>query len=237
MNLSLSIERRGGGGSTTVNEYENIQKAKKRLCLCIVDSDKLAPNDNLGKTAKKVQNKDDPNCLTTELVILDIREIENLIPNSILSEVCSGDRARSEALSIIEKSYISNIRKFLDIKKGTFFETILNESSDQVQNFWQDALSKNPDISTHIDRQCQENWKCKNPNNKESCKKSCYISLGFGEGILENTLEWLGLDENQSPQRIAEIAKMIDPSLQQDWDKIGQIMIDWCCALGSIRTL
>ncbi|MEG4584873.1 hypothetical protein QUA54_06440 [Microcoleus sp. MOSTC5] len=119
-NVQIVCEPRGGGGNTISSEYINIQKAKKRFCLCIVDSDKIAPDGNLGSTASRLQTQSDSTCINTQTFILDCREIENLIPNSILSELCSGNQERLKALKYFENiSSAVDIRYFLDLKKGT----------------------------------------------------------------------------------------------------------------------
>lgn len=114
INAQIVCDRRGGGGNTISSEYINIEQAKKCFCLCIVDSDKIAPDGKLGSTASGLPQSDST-CTNTQTVILDCREIENLIPNSILSELPSGPQ-RLEALKIIESPSVVEVRCFLDIK-------------------------------------------------------------------------------------------------------------------------
>ena len=122
LNIKPKFEPSLGGGNTISTVYENIQNKKKRLCLCIVDSDKLSPNSSLGSTARNIKQKDDNTSVTTLLYILPVRELENLIPLSILSELMSknGDRENPfKQLEKIEESSVKEIRNFLDIKEGT----------------------------------------------------------------------------------------------------------------------
>jgi len=226
INVKIVGEHRGGGGNTISSEYTNIQQVKKRFCLCIVDSDKIAPDGNLGSTASLIQAQSDSTCINTQTFILDCREIENLIPNSILSELCSGNQQRLKALRILENisSSAVEIRYFLDIKKGTMMEEIINASNPKIKSFWELKISLISPICS-IDDWCQANWRCS--SNGGECK--CKISLGFGENTLSNTVEYL---KQKSPH---EIAKIVDKSMHSDWGKIAQVIMNWCIAGTPIR--
>jgi hypothetical protein len=233
-------EPRGGGGNTISSEYINIQKQKKRFCLCIVDSDKIAPDGKLGDTALGLR-KSDSTCTNTQAFILDCREIENLIPNSILSELSSGNPQRLEALKILESSSVVEVRCFLDIKQGTRLKEIIDAKNLKVKDFWQLKLGLIPNISERIDDWCQTHWQCSN-NSKKSSKNSkksnknskekcdCQISLGLGENTLSNTVEYLKRINNPH-----EIARIVDRSMRSDWEKIGEVVMDWCIAESPIR--
>jgi hypothetical protein len=227
INVKTVCEHRGGGGNTISIEYINIQQSKKRFCLCVVDSDKFAPDGNLGSTASLIQSQSDSTCINTQTFILDCREIENLIPNSILSELCSGNPERLNALKILENISISavEIRYFLDIKRGTRMKEIINASNPKIKSFWELKIALSPDILSRVDDWCQANWQCS--SNSGECK--CKISLGFGENTLNNTVEYL---KQKNPH---EIAKIVDKSMHSDWGKIAQVVMNWCIAGSPIR--
>lgn len=234
INAQIECDRRGGGGDTISREYINIQKLNKRFCLCIVDSDKIAPDGNLGSTASSLRKSDDPSCIKTQSFILDCRESENLIPNSILSELpLKGKPERLEALkvlqsiSVVEESIsLVEVRCFLDIKEGTRMKEIIDKKHPKVKEFWQLKFALIPKISDPIDNWCQTHWQC-SKNSKEECE--CKISLGFGKDTLSDTLKYL---EEKNPH---EIAKIVDRSKHSDWEKIGQVVMDWCIAESPIR--
>jgi hypothetical protein len=226
-NVQIVCEPRGGGGNTISSEYVNIQTLKKRLCLCIVDSDKIAPEGKLGSTASRLQSLSNSNCINTQTLILDCREIENLIPNSILSELCAGNKERLEALKIFENisSSAIEIRNFLDVKKGTKMKEIIQESNPKIKDFWEVKIPLIPHVSSCIDAWCKDNWQCSSKSGECQCK----ISLAFGESTLSNTVEYL---KQKSPH---EIARIVDESMSDDWNKIGQIVVNWCIADRPIR--
>ena len=241
INAQIECDRRGGGGNTTSDEYINIQKLNRRFCLCIVDSDKIAPDGNLGSTASRLRKSDDPTCIKTKSFILDCRESENLIPNSILYELpLKGNPERREAIkilksiSVVEESISGvEVRCFLDIKDGTRMKEIIDKKNPKVKEFWELKFRLIPKISDPIDNWCQTHWEC-SKNSKKSSKNSkeeceCKISLGFGKDTLSDTLKYL---EEKNPH---EIAKIVDPSKHSYWEKIGQVVMDWCIAESPIR--
>jgi hypothetical protein len=248
-NAQIVCDRRGGGGNTISSEYINIKQAKKCFCLCIVDSDKIAPDGKLGSTASGLPQSDstasglppsDSTCIKTIIFILNCREIENLIPNSILLELLSGNPERLEALKILESISVVEVRSFLDIKEGTRMKEIIDKKDSKVDEFWQLKLALIPNISARIDNWCQTHWQCSkntkkiSKNSKKSSKNSkeeceCKISLGFGKNTLSDTLKYL---EEKNPH---EIAKIVDRSMRSDWEQIGQVVMDWCIAESPIR--
>ena len=189
-NAQIVCDRRGGGGNTISSEYINIKQAKKCFCLCIVDSDKIAPDGKLGSTASGLfqsdkiapdgklgstasglPQSDSTDCIKTQTFILDCREIENLIPNSILSELLSGNSQRLEALKILESPSVVEVRCFLDIKQGTRLKEIIkDETNPKVKEFWESKFDLIPNISARIDNWCLTNWQC-SKNSKKSSKK------------------------------------------------------------------
>ena len=233
-NAQIVCDRRGGGGNTISSEYINIKQAKRCFCLCIVDSDKIAPDGKLGSTASGLPQSDSTDCIKTQTFILDCREIENLIPNSILSELLSGNSQRLEALKILESPSVVEVRCFLDIKEGTRLKEIIDETNPKIKEFWQLKLGLIPNISQRIDDWCQTHWQC-SKNSKKSSKNSkekceCKISLGFGDHTLSDTVKYLKRINNPH-----EIARIVDRSKHSDWEQIGQVVMDWCIAESPIR--
>lgn len=224
INAQIKCDRRGGGGSTISSEYINIQKLNERFCLCIVDSDKIAPNGDLGSTADRLRKSDDPDCKKTQIFILHCRESENLIPNSILSKLYAGKQEKLEALNII-KSISLEVRCFLDIKEGTYLKKIMAENTCEIKNFWSAKIPQIPHISERINNSCQTNWQC----SSNSGKCQCQISLGLGDKTLSKTVEYL---QDNTPN---EIARIVDHSMRSDWEKIGEVVMDWCIAESPIR--
>lgn len=102
---------------------------------------------------------------------------------------------------------------------------IVNINNSVEKEYWKERLSKIPDVFTRIDSWCHNNWSC---NVTEKC--DCKISLGFGEKILEQVVDYL---DKKSPH---EIAKIVDEEVRLEWEKVGQVILNWCFAESPIRT-
>ncbi len=232
-NISLEFEPKGGGGNTINIEYDNIQKTTKRFCLCILDSDRISPEGKLGSTAALIASIDqnqNSQFFRTKVFILDVHEIENLIPNSILLEICSGNQQREEAMKRIktlQEIRGSQIKHFLDIKEGTLMYKIFNSTNPKDKLFWESHVLEINTILKCINDDCLADWKCKTKNPKNHCK--CQISLGFGEHTLDNTIEYL---EKIEPHKIA---KEFNNDMKPEWEKIGRVVVDFCIAHSPIR--
>lgn len=231
LRASIAYEKRGGGGSTITGNYIEIQRSNKRLCLCLVDSDRLAPQSSLGSTAQSIQRQADSRCTRTQLFILNFREIENLIPTSILSELplikSKNAQEALEVIQAIDRSSVQEIRGFLDIKHKMVFQSVIKNKEDNVKEFWQDKIDEISQISDiRIDSWCQEHWSCSKPN---PC--NCSIFPGFGDGVLEQTIEHL---KGIAPQQIAKKIKEGNP-LRREWEKLGEAVVNWCLADQPIR--
>ncbi|MCF3569183.1 hypothetical protein L2E69_15140 [Planktothrix agardhii 1806] len=233
INIKIECESRGGGGNTINIEYDNIQQKTKRLCLCILDSDRISPEGKLGSTAALIASIDqnqNSQFFRTKVFILDVHEIENLIPDSILIEICSKNKEREDAMKRIKTlQEISGyqIKHFLDIKQGTLMYKIFNSTNPKDQSFWENRILEINTILKCINNDCLADWKCKIKNPKNHCQ--CQISLGFGEHTLDNTIEYL---EKIEPHKIA---REFNNDMKPEWEKIGQVVVDFCIAHSPIR--
>ncbi len=230
-NIKLSYLSHGGGGDTTATAYKTIQETKEQLCLCIADSDREFPDDKEGVTAKKLIDIDvkfqSPLC---KLLILDVREIENLIPISIYKKaVCH--KEQKETITILEKlesstiPNIRNARKYLDIKKGLklwrFFHA---SSSKEFLAYWKSVL---------VELKIQ--FVCTLPTSEEQCngdkdKCQCIAINGLGSQILGEVIKALA----EKIKRREEI--VVCKSLEEEWKNIGEMIISWCCGSPHIST-
>ncbi len=229
INIKLEFEPRGGGGNTIDTEYDNIQKITKRFCLCILDSDRISSEGKLGSTAARIYQNQNSQFFRTKVLILDVHEIENLIPNSILLEICSGNQQREDAMKRIKTlQEISGdqIKHFLDIKEGTLMYKIFNSTNPKDKLFWESNVLAINTILKCINDDCLADWKC----NKSKSNCQCRISLGFGESTLANTIKYFF--EKTEPHKIA---REFNNDMKPEWEKIGQVVVDFCIAHSPIR--
>jgi len=219
--IYIRCEPRGGGGQTTATEYESIQNRKNRLCLCIADSDRGTPCANIGGTAREVERRDDVNQPLCELVILNVREIENIIPTSMYKEAATGDVNWMKGVSFLERLESSkepDARKYLDIKKGLKLGDILHVSPDSpVSKYWLRVLK-----ILKISDKCWANEAC---TDKKSC--TCIVAHSLGSKILDAVIKVIQQKSGD------EVAGMVCELLKPEWEIIGEIITAWCC--GSSR--
>lgn len=221
-NIVLRLDPIGGGGANTAAKYDQIQKANKRLCLCIVDSDKEFPEDSVKNTASAVLKVDDINRPLTFLKVLEVREAENLIPVMGFSVSCNGDPNKSPviaSLSNIEKSDIAESRLFLDLKKNIRIKDFHDIENLEFQDYW---LDKIPSICEAYDiycSNCKPHIECSNP---VSCE--CISKCSLGEKILSEVADSFS---KMSNQKLSEI-KSSSIVTSSYWDEIGRLVLEWC---------
>jgi hypothetical protein len=180
-NVFVMYDPRNGGGQNTHKTFSTIQNRKDKFCLCLLDSDRRAPNLDIGDTAKavcRVNDKTQPLC---DALILGVREIENLIPTSLYRATFESDSNKSKTIDFLERleeSQFAENRKYLDIKKGLTLAKVLKEEPQKVfRKHWiYFATNFNADIS----QQCLSSEACSTPS---SC--NCYVTLGFGDDIIK----------------------------------------------------
>lgn len=229
--LVLRPDPRGGGGQNTADEYESIRERRNRLCLCVLDSDRRVPCDGIGQTARAAKHVDEDGCQPLcELVILDVREAENLIPTVVFQETVAEDPNRLAGVFFLEKIESHGFveaRKYLDIKKGMkLFEIVgLSEESPFYQ-FWH-PMAKT--VACRTPGMRAECWSLPECDDRQSCR--CVIAQGLGEGIMDDATAFMG---RQSPQKVSE---MVCKSLRSEWEEIGEIVVSWFCGSQAMYAL
>jgi hypothetical protein len=112
---SINIELLHGGGSTMAAELERKWNDTRPL-ICVVDSDRRYPNGPLGDTAKAIQKVGNINqAKTVEVHILNVREVENLVPISMLFSIY---KENADVLNIVGR--IHDYLSHADCKKSKF---------------------------------------------------------------------------------------------------------------------
>ena len=150
--INLSFRPRNGGGQTTERVFEALLK-EHSLVVCIVDSDKSSHNSPLGQTARQVQKmyeklKHDQSCL----VILNARELENLLPDSVLESIWPSEcSSKASIIRHLSDSDQGEARLYLDLKaKGLFLCDLLCPIEETPQDLNHIATSGYfPDV--HVD--------------------------------------------------------------------------------------
>lgn len=223
--LFINTEQVGGGGDTTSDEFEHLYNSYLfRPFYCIVDSDKAHPRQgHIGKTAKGVMTKAEASpLLKFNFSILDMMELENILPVKMIEEVNGNENKQQSNLYLksISNLYFMEKEKpelffHSDLKEGVNFKKAL-ELDRSHGGFW--LKEKWPTINDQclVDRIC-------------SCNPCCHIIRKGPSKLLEKSL---GLVQTKSANDIKET---MPDYLWSVWCKYGAIVFSWGCARPNVR--
>lgn len=222
--VNVDFECQGGGGSTIgVTLAEHIRD-EKRFCLCIVDSDRKCEQDSPGSTMQGVSDVIEgiPQVLF-EAILLEIHEIENLIPFGILDKIIEVKNLDEQGLKFLKYLIMKDSTKtspalFFDLKKGIQKKSyFLNPEATEEQKrkyrkmenfrlYWKNYIE---DFGVKLD---------------ENLEGETIVS-GICEKVLKDTLKIF--DEIQQEGGVGRIEP--DPHLIELWDQIGEKIFCWGC--------
>ncbi|MCA6503327.1 MAG: hypothetical protein ACK5U6_14245 [Pseudanabaena sp.] len=226
-NLSLS----GGNASAIYEEKAKAKPDEQRLALCILDSDKVAPNCSRGSTANGVIAKHaNYSPAFMSYYILESREVENILPFKFIEKICASDTNKVQIVkslnSFLTNTTLEEIYPFLDLKNGTYLHEPIKKVVDPKSiDFWksksQIIIKQNP--------KCIEDWFCVTKNNKgQEC--SCSISQGLGE-IMDDIIKYIEDDKTDIDKLAREIWQHLSPFQKAEWERIGSNIISWGASL------
>jgi len=127
--IRTNLDMRSGGGSTTADVADGILANGRRLLLTVVDSDRETPDGALGDTAKSARSVfRERNLATGEILILDGRDLENLLPDEFYRSEFENDLDHSVSVAFItalDGAGCSGARLHIDVKKGLTLDKLL----------------------------------------------------------------------------------------------------------------
>lgn len=219
--VSINLFPLQGGGATSCKVYREEAEMKQHYCLAILDSDKGFPGCKKKKdtTYDKVDKVDESlhpiNCKCACLKYT--REIENMIPSVYLKRKYH-DKDLIKAN--VDLSYI-------DLKSGLLPKLLWY---NEAITYYKKLFSNVPAVLAEINR--FEVLRTTKNNREVYCKdvKDQIIINGLGDKTLE-----LFLDDNPDDS----ISKMLPDNNNQhrDWELIGRLIVQWCCAPIIVSTI
>lgn len=219
----VALEKSGGGGSTTSDAFENHANIEKRWTLCITDSDRLCPEDNMDTTAQKCNGIANSNTNVASHVDIAAREIENILPIIFLSEAIPPTH---QDLWDWHMNQLFRLRSdahfYCDIKVGITFRKILSYSANTNRRIYWNSVITTLKQAAALPSACIDNSECMQ-NNEAPCL--CYVTNGFGAKILESVIKQLDVHSVHH----AEKQTRHDPN-RQPWMNIGHLVFEWGCA-------
>ena len=230
-------ETENGGGSTTYQAYKNAVSNNNKFCLCIVDSDMHYAGTQVAKgptfcALNKADRelKRQGNGIFCGLLPLQVMEVENLVPYSLLEEIFSSEPVCKDGL-IILKSMIDTFPKdesnpvlFYDFKQGLRVKDCAKCVHTDLADYWRNVFDLiNDGIFTPYDGYDEESFKALEKDKKEAC-----IKKGLQQkGILPKSVKHI--KENYLTPGHIELLT-IDEYLVTIWEKIGTTVFSWTCA-------
>ncbi|OQX99379.1 MAG: hypothetical protein B6I24_02670 [Bacteroidetes bacterium 4572_128] len=249
INIPSMYDVRNGGGHTMGDVYSHLQNKKKSFCLCFADKDIKYPNSKEGDTLEKVKNIDDKKIPLCKLIAIDVREIENLIPEKLLEKTCENDTNWKKGYEFFIKMKNENLEeeiKYMDFKKGFSLNKFVELKNKDYINFVKKIMTKT-NLSNEKDFDKYRNF-------IDIIKKGKRISFSKfqnlkNEYIEKNNVENKILDFFNKEQIISGmgndllkrlIYKHIDNDTTiskndllkfqlKEWNKIGEYITFWTC--------
>jgi hypothetical protein len=233
--VMLAHERRGGGGQNTGNQFGEIQNNTRRLCLCVVDSDRLCPPDpqnpsgGIGTTARAVVDQHVAERFLTEYWITPVREKENLLSTALLEAVLRDPviAATLQRLRAVE-ALVSHARDFFDLQHGTRLKHIMEGApNSRHAKFWAPIVAALPPGATGINEACRNGFLCAHGG---AC--ACLVSPNIGSHALETALDAIA----KMPDA-AEVMQHLEERISAIWNEIGRLVLSWTCGTHPLAAL
>lgn len=216
---------RQGGGYTTYGTFNDLQKEQKKPVLCVVDSDRIHPDDKFGKTAKKVSAKDSDDYPLAHLHIIEAHEIENLVPSNFFirnTNENTDERKAARSIEVLDSSdSLGLIRLYIDTRKGTSLADVIEAYKKREDVNLQILASK----MDSINEECLASTQCENPN---SC--TCIINNPIGKNNTSVSVD------QAAESKVGHIREHASGSLSDAWMKVGSIVFSWLCGSTPVRS-
>jgi len=217
--FNIKFREANGGGSCTAQVIENKLNHEGKIILCVVDSDKSSSSCKIGETAKKVSSVCKMNNhRPIKLVILQARELENLLPVEFYKKNYTGtDYKRSNDILETIRTINSCSLLYLDYKEGLNLRTLTSDKVFYESPEWKIVLKQLKDGAFNIPKttECLLDGSCSDPDN---C--NCEFVRGYGSKVLETAITIL---EREGISMYREA----DKALLGSFNSLAKLVFDW----------
>ncbi len=216
------LRPQGGGGNTTWREFENCGVYLGQMVLCVTDSDRKRPAATTGDTSKKCEKVSRrPDCVVCEHLGLEEREVENILPELIVSNSVNPHLRAVYSQSLAALDDANHMARWhWDVKKGLKGSWVFGlKPGSADRRFWepvvQQALSGCGDSEV-----CVSGGVCMSP---KEC--GCVAAEGLGGNLLELVCDKM---RDLGAAKVFSLVEN-DPSASR-WFAIGEVALEWGCA-------
>lgn len=214
LKLGINLSHHLGAGSHSKAQFDKLSCIHPFL-LCIVDNDKAHPRKGEGSTSSVFKNYDREFNSGKIAKVIDVREVESLIPKFILKEVFEySSSAEIDALNeiILLSECSPEFRVYFDHKDGLTLKKAI-ELDKRYGEFWLPLLSN---IHRFARKECVKTKIC------TDCEK-CPALSGLGNSLLNSTNRKI---EITNPHKFK---RLLESNLQDFWSDIGYFVLSWGC--------
>jgi hypothetical protein len=221
-----------GGGSTVGVVLEEIA-SRDQICICVVDSDRVFPNGNVGATASSVARFKNSNYYPLITVMETAgRDLENMLPDVFYRSRYRNHPTYQALITLLEELSQNDqfeIRYHLDIEKGLVLYDILNFTPASPERiFWESKVSV---IASFIGNPveglpCHGLVNCPQ-NSRHAC--ACPIVNGLPTNVLDDFFDF-----SQGKNRFVRKSE-VDNGVLEEWLRLGAELGSWCCGDDRLR--
>ncbi len=224
----ISLEIAGGGGSTIPEAFGNYTNVERRWCLCITDSDRICPDDNMDVSAQRCCDIADLDDIVASHVDIKSREIENILPLKFLEDCIPASHQDKWEWHVQKLLKIrQDAHRYCDIKKGITFRKVNSYLSGTPRRDYWSKVMQDLRHASAISIECSDN-ECAAMTSQEPC--NCNVTYGFGTNILASVISKLTSQSAHESER--QIRNDVN---RQEWLNLGRIVYEWGCAPSKTR--
>ena len=220
LGAKLRYRADGGGGSTTAETFRGYRD-DPRFCICIVDSDAVAPDAPVGRTATGVMALKRQGKPWAQVVILPCRTAENMLCNRMLRIALGRKQEIVERVTELEVlggvEILRQVRDHCNIKKGTSLKWVYSLEEEVARRFWLRVVAMQHEVFA-LQRECTECEECLEPTH---CQ--CWIIRGLHGKVLPRCVEAI---EGMKP---TEVSSALCEATRPHWTHIGGVVFSWIC--------
>lgn len=224
--VKLRFRPDSGGGTTTADAFRRYRE-DPRICICVVDSDCLAPEADKGTTATALLAEVNPGSPWATAICTSCREAENTLSARIVAIALEENDQLLRLVPQLERlgdnTVPVSIRNYCDFKKGTSLKSIWSINDDAIRRFWVKAVPSLKGLPG-VRRDCAESLRCLDPD-----RCNCWIVKGFGRTLLRCSLRAV---RGMSPE---EIESALCDATRPHWTHIGRTVFSWVCGTEETR--
>lgn len=214
---------RNGGGATTATVVNKEIMNKNHLCLIITDSDRkyrLTPSpdpkknpEKFGETFRKIESTitSSPYEFMHLHVLTNSREVENLIPHSILLQHLPKSSKSTEKL--IKQCDTS----FFDFKEGLRYSDL----NAEVEYLYWKPMMEAIKVDHSKRKKYKEQAKKRKKKYSEQVEGEPPLIPGFGKSILSIVLE------NHKKELASQDFNKLTDDQKHDWIEVGRLIYSW----------